>query len=177
MTVTLSKHGQIFRLLRVGEQLHTRPDIFTLFLRSPGSRSRTLLTCSIVETDRSCFLDRPKTISQPRRKPAIGGQLTAPRLIRSNDRRALSAPGRGARRRSSSRRDLESDIPSLLNTLCIAVCLEDSDSEGESDTKEAAKHVQDPFHLYPSWNTKGTRVLERERKARSMEERKKSDTV
>ena len=74
-------------------------------------------------------------------------------------------------------RELEQDIPALLNTLCIAVCLEDSDSEGEGDAREAALHVHDPYHAYPNWNRKGTRVLDRERVARSMEERKKSDTL
>jgi hypothetical protein len=74
-------------------------------------------------------------------------------------------------------REFEQDIPALLNTLCVAVGLEDSDSEGEDDAKNAAPHVNDPFHAYPNWNRKGTRVMNRERMARSMEERKKSDTI
>jgi len=163
--------GRIFRL-RVGE--HLPPSL--LNIASPSTLARLIFSLDVIlifgadDTQRGRFLQRRKYQVHRRREAVRSGRLTRPTLSRSI---AKSSPKTwpGPSKFRTSKRASRWDIHSELEQLVIASTHNDSDDD---DAETAKDHESDAtqkygikFRLNDGWQRKGTRVLRREKRAKS----------
>lgn len=166
--------GRIFRL-RVGEY----PALSLLNILAPSTLVHLVSSLDIMliffadDSQRGQFLQRPKYQVHRRREAVRSGRLARPTLSRSvSESAAKTWPG--ATRSRSSRRVSRWDIHSELEDLVIASTRADSDDDNDEyardNESDESREDQVKFHLdhlNDGWQRKGTRELQRERRAKS----------
>lgn len=129
------------------------------------------------DTNRSVFLSRSKTQEPRKREASRGGKM-----IRLTRRRSISAPSNI--HSGANRRKRDSDIRGILERLVVASVLEDGgeDSDGNDDGDGMDRHATvdgqlNTTLLSAAWCRTGTRKMERQRKAKSVEIQSRPETL
>jgi hypothetical protein len=108
------------------------------------------------------------------REATEGGYIAKPTLQRTISEPAKTWP---AANNSMLGREREIGIASLLNILVIASCTADNETEKDEAGLDADGDHAEVFGLPVGLNRKGRRIKERERRAKSLTESNKSDTL
>jgi len=166
--------GRIFRL-RVGE--HLPPSLLNIpsssILVHLISSLDVILIVGADDSQRGRFLQRPKYQLHRRREAVRSGRLARPTLSRSISESAPKTwPGPSVFRRSkrASRWDIHSELEDLVIASTRADSDDDNDEHARDNEFDESRKDRVKFHLNhlnDGWQRKGTRELQRERRAKS----------